>query len=194
MCTDTCIEFGERVIRESDVGNKDVIELGARDLNGSLRGHVESLGPKSYVGVDIEDGDEVDVVLDARSICERFGRESFDVVVSTELLEHVEAWQSLVSQMKNVLKSGGVLIITTRSRGTPLHDYPGDFWRFEISDMKKIFSDMKITDLEIDPYNLNELPGVFMRAVKPKTFDENDLGGHKLYSIITGARELNEVS
>lgn len=183
MCDSGCIEFGERTITEDDVREKDVLEVGARDLNGSLRDHVASLGPNFYVGVDIQQGIGVDKIVNAKNLCREFGEKRFDLVITTEMLEHVENWQDVVSELKRVLRPGGTLIITTRSKGTPLHDYPGDFWRFEIGDMMRIFSDMVITHLEIDPTNLTDLPGVMMRAEKPLAFNENDLSTYKLYSM-----------
>jgi len=50
--------------------------------------------------------------------------------------------------MKAVLKPGGFIYITTRSRGFPYHAYPHDYWRYEIEDMEKIFGDFEIIALE----------------------------------------------
>lgn len=190
MCDIGCEEFGERVIKGEDVLGKDVLEVGSRNMNGSMKKHVRLLGPSSYVGIDIQVGGGVDIILDAKDICKKFGEERFDLVISTEMLEHVKDWRTVISQMKRVLRPGGILIITTRSKGCPQHDYPSDFWRFEQSDMRAIFSDMEITHLENDPTDLNSLPGVFVRAVKPCVFAENDLSKLKLYSINTGRKEI----
>jgi len=60
------------------------------------------------------------------------------------------------------LKSGGLLVVTTRSPGFPLHSYPYDFWRFTIDDFKAIFSDMKVLRLVEDP----QAPGVLFAGIK----------------------------
>jgi len=88
------------------------------------------------VGVDIEPGKFVDVVLPAERLVEHFGPESFDVVIATELLEHVQDWRLVVNNMKAVLRRGGYIYITTRSYGFPFHAYPYDFWRYEVEDLK----------------------------------------------------------
>jgi hypothetical protein len=69
---------------------KRVLEVGSKFVNGSVRPLIERFcSPRDYVGVDIEPGKYVDVVLPAEKLVNCFGPESFDVVISTELLEHV---------------------------------------------------------------------------------------------------------
>ncbi|MEZ0346253.1 MAG: methyltransferase domain-containing protein [Infirmifilum sp.] len=121
------------------------------------------LRPREYVGVDIEPGLFVDVLVPAEGLVERFGEESFDVVISTELLEHVRDWRLVVSNMKRVLKPGCVIYITTRSRGFPYHAYPHDYWRYEVDDMREIFGDFEIVKLARDWLE----PGVYLKERKP---------------------------
>jgi len=134
--------------------------------------------------MDIEPGKYVDVVLPAEKLVNCFGPESFDVVISTELLEHVHDWRIVVNNMKTVLKRGGYIYITTRSRGFPYHAYPYDFWRYEPSDIIKIFRDFEIIKLEPDW----EAPGVFLKARKPFNWKPIDLNDIALYSIIISKR------
>jgi len=46
-------------------------------------------------------------------LVEHFGTESFDVIIATELLEHVKDWRLVINNMKQVLKPGGYIYITT---------------------------------------------------------------------------------
>jgi len=184
MCNRCCIEFVRHHLGKDDVQGKTVLEVGALDVNGTVRPLVEALGPKEYLGVDIEMGPGVDEICDAHDLLERFGEGRFDVVLSTELLEHVRDWRRVVAGFKRVLKPGGVLLVTTRSMGHPYHGYPSDFWRYEPADMEALFSDFDIEALEPDPVE----PGVFLKARKPESFTENALSGHALFAIIKNRR------
>src|ERR1700730_15419328 len=57
-----CLEFGIRSFTADDVRGRTVLEVGSRDVNGSLRGHVEGLAPASYLGVDMVSGLGVDEI------------------------------------------------------------------------------------------------------------------------------------
>ncbi len=137
MCNKWCIGFGVANIKKEEIENKDVIEVGSYNVNGSLREHVLKLHPRKYMGVDIKEGKFVDVVCNAYNLLEKFGEKSFDFVLSTEMMEHVEDWRKVISNFKDVCRPNGIMMITTRSKGFGKHDYPGDYWRYEIDDMKK---------------------------------------------------------
>lgn len=179
MCNPACLAFVQRTVQAVEIARKLVLEVGARDVNGSVRPAVEALKPKRYVGVDIEAGPRVDYVCDAVNLIDQFGEASFHTVLTTEMLEHVEDWRAVLHNLKGVLKPGGVLFLTTRSRGFPYHGYPHDYWRYEVADMQVLFADMDILELESDPSE----PGVFLKARKPEAFQEADLSAYKLFSI-----------
>jgi SAM-dependent methyltransferase len=183
------MEFGKSNLREGDIHGKSVIEVGSRDVNGSLRAVVEAFGPQRYVGVDIQPGPGVDEICDAGDLVEHFGRDAFDVLICTELLEHVRDWRRVISNLKQVLTPAGMLLITTRSRGFGYHGHPFDFWRYEVADMERIFSDLEGLVVEKD----RSMPGVFVIGRKPAGFQENELSEYRLFSIVTG-RRVTELS
>ena len=185
MCNRDCIYFGVKNLSIAEVEGKRIIEVGSYDTNGSLRPIIESWGkPAQYVGIDILKGPGVDIVCKAEELTQIFGEEGFDVVISTELLEHVRDWRTVVSNIKKVCKPNGVILITTRSKGFRYHGFPYDFWRYELDDLKTIFSDCQIENLQKDTLK----PGAFLKAKKPARFKENDLTTFKLYSIIVDER------
>jgi SAM-dependent methyltransferase len=184
MCNETGIEFGARMLTAERVAGRDVIDVGALDVNGSLRPVVEPLGPARYLGIDIEMGPGVDEIVPAEGLIVRYGRESFDVVITTEMVEHTRDWPTVVANLKGILRPGGLLLLTTRSIGYKYHAYPYDFWRYEPADLRAIFADLDIITIEQDP----DAPGVFMLARRPEAFVEK-AADVRLFSIITGRRE-----
>lgn len=185
MCSGWDLEVVRQALQPSDVRGKRVIEVGSLDVNGSVRPDVEALAPAAYIGVDIRPGPGVDVICDAGDLVARFGENAFDVVISTELLEHVRDWRGIISNLKRVAKPPGLLIVSTRSYGVDFHRRPFDFWRYEKEDFEAIFADVVIEDLKLDPSD----PGIFLKARKPDPFTERDLSGLCLYSILRRRRQ-----
>ena len=164
-----------------------MIEVGALDVNGSARSLVKALSPASYLGVDMQHGPGVDEVCPAEKLIGHFGENRFDVVLSTEMMEHVFDWRVVLHNLKGILKPGGLLLITTRSLGFGYHAFPYDFWRYQTDDMRVLFSDLQILDLMDDPLS----PGVFVKARKPIEFKECDVSQVALHSMITNRRCLS---
>lgn len=187
-------DFCDKVVAPELIAEKEVLEIGSRNVNGSLQGYLKGLHPARYVGIDASEGPGVDVVVKAEDLLSRFAPGSFDFVLSNECVEHVEDWQKVFSNIKRLLRPGGCLLITTRSKGFGYHAWPHDFWRYELSDMRAILSDLQILNLETDC----EAPGVFVFARKPADFQEKDLSDYALYSIVKWKRlprlSLAEVS
>ncbi len=187
MCNRADTEFGRIVIKEDDIRGKDILEVGAYDVNGSMRPHVQSLNPRKYVGVDIAAGPGVDFVADVTALLDHFEYGSFDVVIATEVLEHVKNWRKAVSNIKHIVKPGGRVIITVPSKGCGFHGCPEDHWRYESEDIKTIFSDFIIEELWKSP----AVEGVFLKAKRPDNLIEFDTSNYKLYSIMKGRRALD---
>ena len=103
-----------------------VIDIGAQDVNGSLR----SVCPAhlKYIGVDFVQAPGVDVVLDDPYRLP-FEDGSVDVVVSSSCFEHSELFWVLYLEIMRVLKSPGLFYLNAPSNGT-FHRYPVDCWRF----------------------------------------------------------------
>jgi SAM-dependent methyltransferase len=145
----------------AEVAGTHVVEAGAFDVNGSARPYIESLAPASYTGVDMRPGPRVDRVMDAATL----GENCADLVVSFEMLEHVQDWRAAMTGLIGAVKPGGLLLVTTRSRGFGYHGYPHDYWRYSTDQMRHILKSAGMDVLEVrdDP----QAPGVFAKALKP---------------------------
>ena len=103
--------------------HKRVLDVGSLDINGSNRIHFRKC---DYTGIDLGNGRGVDVVCRAHE----WNADPYDVVISTECLEHDEWWEKSLPNMIRLLKPGGILIITCASPSRPEHGtlrvHPGD--------------------------------------------------------------------
>lgn len=186
MCNVAGVVFVASQLSPAEIESKRVLEVGSYDHNGTVRPVVEARGPSEYIGIDIESGPGVDQICDIADLAEQFGENAFDLVLCTEVLEHVDDWRSAVSNLKRVCKVGGTIFITTRSLGFQYHGFPHDNWRYEVEDMEKIFSDFEIVSLQKDRQD----PGLFLKARKPNGFVERDLADIAIYHIVTGKAEM----
>jgi SAM-dependent methyltransferase len=184
VCNRACLDFAESVLTRGMVHGEDVLEVGALDVNGSVRPIVQSFDPSSYLGVDIVPGPGVDEICRIEDAVSRYGEERFGVVITTELVEHVRDWRLAFTSLKRVLRPGGILLLTTRSRGFGVHGYPYDFWRYEDTDMRQIFADFLLEELRPDSTE----PGVFVLARKPAVWHPQSLEHINLYSVVTRTR------
>ena len=103
-----------------------------------------------YSGVDIVDADkfdyqETDVVrLDGKRI--PFDDGYFDYVICTEVLEHVEDYQTLVDEVYRVLKPNGEGLLTV-PWSARYHYIPYDYFRYTPSLLQKTFSNYREVEI-----------------------------------------------
>lgn len=86
---------------------RTVLDLGSLDINGNNRYLFEDC---SYCGVDLGKGSNVDVVSVAHEL--KFQNESFDFIISTEMLEHDMHWKLTLKKVTNLLKPRGLFLMT----------------------------------------------------------------------------------
>jgi len=101
-----------------------------------------------HIGCDITQSSEnkVDIICTATSILAE--NNSFDTVLCTQVLEHVEETDKMLSECFRVLKPGGKIILTCPMYW-PLHEEPYDFFRFTKYGIKHIFEKAGFGDLNI---------------------------------------------
>lgn len=180
------IDFFKANLSPQEVAGKKVIELGSRNVNGSVRPDIESKCPASYIGVDLETGPSVDLVCRLEDLFATFEPASFDIVVSTEMIEHVIDFRRAINTIKGLAKPGAIVMVSTRSIGFGYHGYPYDFWRYELEDMQKLFEDMEILKLESDGSK-----GVILKARKLAA-GPKDIENYELYNVIFQKRMCSE--
>jgi len=104
-----------------------ILDVGSSDVNGSYAS-IFSKPNWSYFGADLEPGPNVDIVLKDIYRWGEFKNGEFDVVISGQTFEHIEYIWKTISEIKRVLRPGGLCCIIVPSTG-PEHKFPKDCWR-----------------------------------------------------------------
>lgn len=82
-----------------------------------------------YVRADITAGEGIDLVLDSRGSLPEEPADSYDVVLSTQVLEHVPDPGRYLTEAHRLLRPGGALVLTTHGF-FPEHGCPYDYYRW----------------------------------------------------------------
>jgi SAM-dependent methyltransferase len=99
--------------------NVNVLDIGSLDINGNNRYLFHKC---RYWGIDIVDGKNVDMVISCQDHLGKPQYEShYDVIISTEMLEHDKSWNMDLQMMYWALKPEGLLLITAAGDGRPEH-------------------------------------------------------------------------
>lgn len=105
-----------------------ILDVGSLDINGCYKTLFSSSPNWTYAGADAQPGANVDIVLDWDYQWPMIEDESFDVVISGQALEHMEAPWLAVRAMERVCRKGGLCAILVPAR-CEYHPYPIDCWR-----------------------------------------------------------------
>lgn len=94
---------------------------------------------QKYIGVDLAENKNADVHISPNGTINLPDNYS-DIVLSTQVLEHVEDVKHYLSEAYRVLKPGGTLILSTHGYWV-FHPDPTDFWRWTSTGLKKIVTE-----------------------------------------------------
>ena len=97
------------------------------------------------ISLDIKRGIGVQIIGDAQALGIRDA--SFDVVLCTEVLEHLPEPQRAIDEIFRVLVPGGRLLLTTRFL-FPIHDAPHDYFRFTKYGLRHLLRRFEIVELQ----------------------------------------------
>ncbi|MEJ0053540.1 MAG: methyltransferase domain-containing protein [bacterium] len=145
---------------------------GAHTLDiGATSGEHKDYFPDS-IAVDIDPARKPDVLGDAHRL--PFPDGSFERVVCAEMLEHADDPRQVVEEIHRVLAPGGLALLTTRF-AFPVHDAPGDYWRFTPYGLRKLFHRFEIVEAAGDSGPFYAL-GVQLQRI----FFQSDVRGGKV--------------
>ncbi len=143
------VELMGQAIAEFVPAAARVLDVGSRSMNGPDRdgSYRAATCGRLYVGADIADGPNVDVVMpDPYTL--PFEDGEFGAVISGQTLEHCREPYRLVREMARVLAPGGHMILIAPSSG-PIHDAPMDYWRIMPDGMRALGEEAGLEVIEI---------------------------------------------
>lgn len=146
--------------------NKIVVDLGGKNVNGSLRNFFENLGMK-YICVDMDEHSSVDIIVKPGEKLP-FDNNSIDLIVSTSCFEHDPCFWMTFKEMTRIIKDDGFIYVNAPSNG-PYHGYPGDNWRFygDAGQALSYWSGIQIADEVTFPMKIVETFTIIIDNVEP---------------------------
>lgn len=106
----------------------EILDLGSCDVNGTYKSLFD-VPSWRYIGADMSQGINVDIVLSDPYNWREIESSSIDVLISGQAFEHIEFFWLTMLEIARVLKAGGLCCIIAPSAGFE-HKYPVDCWRF----------------------------------------------------------------
>jgi ubiquinone/menaquinone biosynthesis C-methylase UbiE len=102
-----------------------------------------------YVAFDMEPGPHIDIVGDILAL--PIESNTYDTVISTQVLEHVKKPWVMASEIYRIVKPGGHLILTAPFM-IPYHAHPGDYFRYTKEGMIDLFTSLGFEIVECSSY------------------------------------------
>jgi len=129
---DNSMKLMKDFIEKYNVRTGTILDIGSLNLNGSYR----ALFPNAkYIGVDIQAGKNVDVIMDSKEWKEI---KDADFVISGQTLEHVADIPGLIKSVYNAVVPDGIVCFIAPSSGPP-HDYPVWVGHFSCEKTRDLF-------------------------------------------------------
>ncbi len=133
-----------KTIQQLTANNKDLLLIDFGCGNMPYRGVIEPMVGK-YEGVDLEMNPKADhyIGFDSKTT---LPDNYCDIILSNQVLEHVDSPSGYLQEALRILKPGGSIICTTHGYWF-YHPTPNDYWRWTSAGLRKTIEDegFKIT-------------------------------------------------
>lgn len=119
-----------------------VLEVGSKDYGSTVPFRRELRYSGAYVGLDLEDGAQVDIVGDlSTGLC---GLEplSFNLIICCSVLEHVKRPWDMAANIERLVSPGGTVFVAVPWVWR-YHGYPEDYYRFSHRGIMELFPSLK---------------------------------------------------
>lgn len=135
-----------------------------------------------YITFDMVKKEGIDLVGDILDLS--FEDESFDTVISTQVLEHVEKPWIMIKEIGRVLKKNGICILTAPFL-VPYHADPNDYFRYTIKGMKSLFENENFEIIESDSYGkIFSVLSEFFHFSFFNPYKKSKIGSYKIIRLV----------
>ncbi len=114
-----------------------VVEIGSKDY-GSTSSYRDFYRDREYVGVDMEEGKGVDVIVDLTLQTEPLPKNHFALAICCSVLEHVRKPWIFADNLSSIVAPGGKLYMSVPWVWR-YHAYPDDYFRFSWRGIMELF-------------------------------------------------------
>lgn len=148
---DNCVRGRIRryIEKHADKLGDDVLEVGSRMTNKNAWWIVNrDLAHGRWLGIDMQSGPGVDQLADIHNLPSEW-RGRFSGVLCSEVLEHVARPWIALPMLREVIRPGGWLVVTTLF-AFPEHGFPDDYYRYSRSGLKLLFEDAGFRNVQTE--------------------------------------------
>ena len=126
-----------RLVKVLDIG------CGKQPYKFIFNGH-----PNCYVGLDLQGAGYCDVIARGEQL--PFCDSAFDLILSFQVLEHVENPLQMLKEIYRVLAAGGYCFLSTHGNFF-FHPSPNDYWRWTHQGLETLFQGVGLDIIKIIP-------------------------------------------
>tara|TARA_A100001011_G_C14209363_1_gene799205 strand:+ start:254 stop:775 length:522 start_codon:yes stop_codon:yes gene_type:complete len=140
--------------------DKDILEIGSgsQKRNQSMKKLFQNANSFLQTDINKEYGHHYLDITNISNI-----HKKFDLVLCTNVLEHIFEIELAISNLTALVKQDGYLIISMPFI-YPLHDEPEDYWRLTEHNLRNLFSDFLIEDFQHT--GLRQFPSQYILLLK----------------------------
>jgi SAM-dependent methyltransferase len=146
-----------------------VLEVGSKEY-GSTSSFRKFYSRSEYVGVDLEAGENVDMVVDLTKGTDGLQTGYFDLAICCSVLEHVARPWIFAEHLSNVMREGGTLYMSVPWVWS-FHAYPDDYYRFSWRGVTELFPQFEWSKICYSTV----VPGEFFDITPENPRVDNDL-------------------
>lgn len=146
--------------REAEFLRRHSSDLKTLEIGAKSKGNIQYF--PNLTTLNIESGEEVDIVADAENLEKIIENQSFDIVLCMSMLEHVKHPIKIVENIERILKKDGIAIVSVPFI-MPLHDTPQDYWRFTRYGLMELFKDFQLVEIKDSMTSLESIGYLYHR-------------------------------